>query len=228
MTATLFIKTPDLVDQITMQAATPIPAVQHRAPVPLERIEKLGYIAHEHDLHEVAARLKRHGYRGAICGPAGGGKSVMLQAIGDELMAHGLTPLPLMLEPDRASTLPLDWRRTIRRARHTDALLLDGYDLLPAWAKAWVWCASMRAGAVVVTKQKEARFKRFKTMARLRPTVTLMRQLVDQLHPNASNSLDCETIYARCNGNLREALILACQQLAPVNTRPVSDQKHTV
>lgn len=102
----------------------------------------------------MAKRLKRQGYRGAICGPADSGKSDALNALGEALLTHGLTPLPLSLQPDQAGTLPKHWRRVIKAARPTDALLLDGYDQLPRWAKAWVWLATFNAGAIVVTTQR--------------------------------------------------------------------------
>ena len=208
-----------------MQTAILSPTVQDCMPVPFERIEKLAYIAYEYNLQEVATRLKRHNYRGAICGPAGSGKSVMLQALGDELMDHGLTPLPLILNPDRTSALPQDWRRKIRNARHTDALLLDGYDLLPLWARVWVSLASMRAGAVIVTSQKQMRFK---TLAHLKPTVTLLRQLVDKLQSNASDTVDCDAIFKSCGGNLRAALLLTCQHLAMMEQRKIQSKKNAV
>lgn len=186
--------------------------------IPLERIDQLAYIAYEYELEELAQRLKRHGYRGAISGPAGSGKTTMLQALGDELMAHGYSPLTLCLEQERTKALPKNWCRTIRNVRHTDALLLDDYDLLPWWGRAWVWFVSMRAGAVVVTTKRDMRFK---TLARPRPTVALMQMLVEQLAPGQAKQIDCSAIFVQCRGNLRDALRQVCQRSAkPVGSKP--------
>lgn len=186
--------------------------LQHPATIaaPPLRVDAIGYIACEYELKEVAHRLKRHGYRGAIVGPTGCGKSIMLQALGDELMEHGLSPLPLHVEPDRSQALPTNWRRTIRKARHTDALLLDGYDLLPWWARAWVCLASIRAGAVVVTGQRAVRFK---TLARPKPTAALLQELSERLHHRPSNAIDYNAVLKQCNSNLRAALQHICQQI---------------
>ena len=186
--------------------------LQHPATIaaPPLRVDAIGYIAYEYELKEVAHRLKRHGYRGAIVGPTGCGKSIMLQALGDELMEHGLSPLPLHVEPDRSQALPTNWRRTIRKARHTDALLLDGYDLLPWWARAWVCLASIRAGAVVVTGQRVVRFK---TLARPKPSAALLQQLSKQLHHLSSVAIDYDETLEQCQGNLREALHEVRQQI---------------
>ena len=189
-----------------MQAMRPSAHKLCSNATPLERAEPLGYIVYECDLQKVASRLQHHGYRGAICGPDGCGKTTMLQALGDELMEHGLSPLPLHLAPDRSQALPMTWRRTIRKARHTDALLLDDYDLLPFWARAWVWAASTRAGAVVVASQREVRFK---TLARPKPTAALLQKLVEQTRPAAASPIEYDAILAQCEGNLHEALGIA-------------------
>jgi hypothetical protein len=190
-----------------MQAAPLRPTKHHGNPLSLKRIDAMSYIAYEYEMREVAFRLKRHGYRGAICGPKGCGKSVMLQALGDELLSHGLSPLPLRLGEGKPTTLPAEWRRTIRKARPADALLLDGYDLLPVWARAWVWFASRRAGAVVVTSHRDVRFK---TLARPKPTATLLRKLSKQLHYAKHHKVDYDAALQRSAGDLREALQLVC------------------
>lgn len=184
------------------------PTVQGGHALSLRRIDVMSYIAYEYEMQEVAFRLKRHGYRGAICGPKGCGKSVMLHALGDELLSHGLSPLPLQIGDNQAKTLPIEWRRTIRKARPTDALLLDGYDLLPAWARAWVWFASGRAGAVVVTSHHDVRCK---TLARPTPTATLLKNLSEQLHHADHNAIDYDAVLERSGGDLRRALQLVCQ-----------------
>lgn len=191
-----------------MQAIATRPPEQPGNTLSLRRIDAMSYIAYEYEMQEVAFRLKRHGYRGAICGPKGSGKSVMLHALGDELLSHGLSPLPLQIGDDKVKTLPTDWRRTIRKARPTDALLLDGYDLLPALARVWVWFASSRAGAVVVTSHHDVRFK---TLARPTPTATLLEKLSEQLHCPGHNAIDYDAVLASSGGDLRQALQLICQ-----------------
>lgn len=200
-----------MVEQGYMRVVAPSPLATQTRRVLLERVETLDYIPYEYELQETASRLKRQGYRGAICGPAGCGKSAMLHALGDELMAHGLTPLPLSVERDRARALPTDWRRTIRKARHTDALLLDGYGLLPAWARLWVWFASRRAGAVVVTSKRAVRYK---TLAKPRPTKQLLQQLAQQLLPISSQDIDYSALFEQSSGNLHEAMRLVSEASA--------------
>lgn len=170
------------------------------------RVDELAFVEHDHALAEVADRLRQCRYRGAIVGPRGSGKSAMLQALGDELMAHGLTPLSLFADEQRHRALPMNWRKTVGRARPTDALLLDGYDLLPVWARAWVLVASQRAGAVIVTSEREVRLP---TIARPNASSTLLRELIGQLDPSADQRIDVDAIFQEARGNLRDALKLA-------------------
>lgn len=170
----------------------------------------LGYIAHDYELQEVAYRLKWQSYRGAISGPAGCGKSIMLQALGDELMHHGLTPLPLMMKREQRGSFPKHWQRVIRQARPTDALLLDGYGYLPYWARVWVWFASLSKGAVVVTAERNVAFP---PLAKPRPSVHLLEQLIADNSSADQQSIDAKAIYDQAKGNLNVALDLV-EQLA--------------
>ena len=169
----------------------------------------LGYIAHQYEMQEVAFRLRRQSYRGAICGPSGCGKTIMLQALGNELMDDGLSPLPLKMEPDQRGTLPKDWKRAIRNARHTDALLLDGFDLLPFWARLWIWFATINAGAVVVTAHRAVFYT---TLAKPMPTVNLLEQLASRVVPAGQRNLDYNAIFQQSNGNLHTAMGLIKEQ----------------
>lgn len=177
-------------------------------PFNAQRIDSLDYIEFDHTLPEIADRLQQRSYRGAICGPHGSGKTAMLQALGDELMHRGLSPLPLFINSDQRGQLPADWARAIRRAKPTDVLLLDGYDLLPAWARAWALFASRKAGGVVVTTHHTVFLE---TVARPQTSPVLLNQLVHQLAPNIDGELkfDIDALYRKASGNLRDALRMA-------------------
>lgn len=172
-------------------------------PFNAQRLDTLPYVEYDHALADVACKLKRHRYRGALVGPHGCGKTTMLQALGDQLMEHGLTPLPLFINSDQRGTLPGDWTRTIRRARRTDALLLDGYDLLPFWARVWALSVSKRAGALVVTAHQQTHLT---TVARLCTSPELLQQLIQRLAPSVNGTIDADRLYRDTQGNLRDAL----------------------
>lgn len=183
-------------------------------PFNAQRVDRLAYIDHDHALTAVAAHLKQRNYRGALCAPHGHGKSALLRALGEHLMEHGLAPLPLFMNADERGRLPRTWRRTVAAARPTDALLLDGYDLLPAWARLWVVFRSRRAGALIVTTHRDGYLP---TVARPESSPALLRRLIDELSPTGCETLDVEKLYHESNGNLRDALERAYHWYAQKN-----------
>lgn len=180
-------------------------------PFNAQRLDTLAYVEFDHNLSDIADKLKQMNYRGAICGPHGCGKTAMLQALGDELMRHGLTPLPLFINSDHRGTLPKSWQVTIRKARPTDVLLLDGYDLLPWWARGWVLTRSSNAGGVIVTAHKRVFFH---TIAQPHSSLALLNHLIDQLMPGDDVQINTERLFDRAQGNLRDAFRLAYDDYA--------------
>lgn len=178
-------------------------------PFRAQRTDALAFVEFDLTVLGVAQDLAKHNHRGALVGPHGTGKSTLLQALGDHLVPHGLCPLPLFMNSDERGTFPTVWRRTIANAHPNDLLLLDGYDLLPIWARAWVLHKSRPAGGLIVTSHRHTRLP---TVAITRTSPALLEQLLDELDPVAAEQIDAFSLYRRCDGNLRDALRLAYDQ----------------
>lgn len=173
-------------------------------PFRVGRLDALGYVDHGADLGTVVASLKQNNYRGALVGGHGTGKSTLLGAVGDRLIEHGLSPMPLFMNTEERGTLPLRWRIAVRRAGEGDALLLDGYDHLPRWARLWVRYKAQYAGALVVTSHRRCRLR---TVAQMQTSPALLRTLVAELAGAAyAASVDCDALWHETQGNLRDAL----------------------
>lgn len=173
-------------------------------PFRAQRLDALRYVEDGVVLDEVIAKLRRKGYRGALVGPHGTGKTTLLREVGDRLIGDGLSPMPLFMNSEDRGRLPRHWRSAVRMAGHGDALLLDGYDLLPRWARVWVLHASRGASAVVVTSHRRSVLK---TVAKTASSPAMLRRLVAELTDEyAAGSVDCEALWQQHHGNLRDAL----------------------
>lgn len=184
----------------------PDPSRPAENPFRVQRVDALGFVESDLSVQGVAERLARLGYRGAIIGRHGTGKTTLLRELGDYLVGHGLSPLPLFMNTDQQGRFPQQWRRTIAKARSTDLLMLDGYDHLPRWARAWVLLRSRSAGGLVVTSHRHARLD---TIAITRTSPALLEQLLEELDPAGAPRFDTIGLYRKAEGNLREALRLA-------------------
>lgn len=180
-------------------------------PFNAQRIDALPYVEHAIMLDDVMDRLEANGYRGALCGPHGCGKSAMLEALGPRLQAKGLTPVPLFINSDERGPLPKRWLHAMREARADDALLLDGYDLLRPSARLRAQVLSRSAGAVIVTTHRDVAYK---TIARPTPSATLLATLIERLSAEHAKQIDAAALLKSCKGNLRDALRLAYDEAA--------------
>ncbi len=173
-------------------------------PFRAQRLDALSFVEEAVRLDDVMQVLGGRRYRGALVGPHGTGKTTLLHAVGERLIGHGLSPMPLFMNTDERGTFPARWRVALRRAGRGDALLLDGYGHLPAWARARVRLTARSAGAVVVTAHKRCALP---TAARTASSPALLRTLVTELTDDATaDRIDCETLWQQHRGNLRDAL----------------------
>lgn len=163
-------------------------------------VDALGYVSPSGEpWTEIESRVRATGFRGAIVGPHGHGKSTLMFRLakldppaGHE--EHGV----IQVMPDGSNL------RQVKHAiaTHKGYLFIDGYDLLP-----WRTRAALRKRReVIMTSHRETRLP---TLVRCETTPGLLDDLVGRLSPNVREALgenDLMLLHARHAGNVRDAL----------------------
>jgi hypothetical protein len=101
---------------------------------------------------QLVERLRENAWRGEIIGPHGSGKSTLVESLVPELRRAGVRPVVIAIH-DWSRRLPADWSQTLVRAR--SVLVIDGFEQLPWFARAWVKlrCRLLRCGLIVTAHQ---------------------------------------------------------------------------
>ncbi len=186
-------------------------------------------------LDDVVANLDRCRFRGAIVGAHGVGKSSLLEhlvprvgsivyrrdAEGNETRPHEVVGRPkraitwLQLRRSAPRTMQLPWSAL----KPTDLLILDGYEQLRGWRRAWVvWRTRACRLGLLVTSHRHTLLP---TICQLHLDAKLAQQIIQQLlashaRVNHSRAADSERLISLeeitqqlsiSHGNIRELLM---------------------
>jgi len=161
------------------------------------RIDALTYRFSHGGVEEILDRLSRHGGRGCIVGPHGSGKTTLLEQVvaGLEkeiawvrLSAEIGHPLATALEG-----LP-------RELGFDHAVIVDGAEQLGPWSWWRLHRRVRKAGAVVITNHNSGRLPMLYQCA---TDPTLLAELVNELAPDATDTVDLDELFQRHDGNIR-------------------------
>jgi hypothetical protein len=155
---------------------------------------------------EVFARLATLGYRAAVIGPHGHGKTTFLENLAVRLEERGFRIRSVTLH-DGERRLTTEHERTLLEdVDGRDCLLLDGAEQLAAGAWRRVERRSRAAGGLVITSHRAGLLP---TLLECQSTPMLLAELVhdllaevpgDQVHPSDGE------LFVRHDGNVRDAL----------------------
>lgn len=163
-------------------------------------VDALGYTSPSGEpWAEIESRIRAAGFRGALVGPHGHGKSTLM------LRLAKLDPPAGHEQHDVIQVMPNGSNlREVKLAIaiHEGRLMIDGYDLLP-----WQTRAALRKRReVIVTSHRETRLP---TLVRCQTTPQLLGELVGRLSPAVREALGEEaltSLHIRHAGNVRDAL----------------------
>jgi GTPase SAR1 family protein len=169
-------------------------------PFATDRVLRVRYRPQGWTWEQLLARLERLDYRCAIVGPEGRGKTTLLEDLGERLKGQGYNVPYLCLTRERPAFERGFLRAFFASVSPRDVLLLDGAEQMGrlAW---WRFLRhSRRARGLVITSHFPGLLP---TLVECETSVPLLREIVQDLHPGHAG---VETLFARHEGNVREAL----------------------
>jgi hypothetical protein len=183
-----------------------MPARARDNPFATHRLDALRYRPQGESWTDMLDRLAKMGWRGAVVGPEGSGKTALLHDLAPRLKATGLRVESLRLGFGQR-TLPVD---TLRRLSSLldggGALLLDGAEQLGPMGWRSVARSARRAGALVITLHRPGRLP---TWVECLPGEELLLELASELAGGPIEGLEpaARKAFAAHGGNLRSSLL---------------------
>ena len=149
------------------------------------------------------ARCAESGWRSAIVGPPGSGKSMLIAQLAPHLEARGFTPRLLRLDAESRRAHRDAVLADARQMRAPDFLLLDGAEQLNT--REWLILRSVidsLAGCIIT----QHRTGRMATLIETGTTPALLEDLAAELTGGRLPVGEAAGIHVRCRGNLRDGL----------------------
>lgn len=172
-------------------------------PFSVERVERLDFrLPAGMTWDALLERCAAANYCGAIVGPPGSGKSLLLQQLAPHLEARGFTPRLIRLNSETRRAEKESVIAEVRRMRAPDFLLLDGAEVLTTreWLVLRVAIDAL-AGSIITVH----RTSRLPTLIETVTTPDLLEELATEVSGGRLPRGEAFAIHARCRGNLRQA-----------------------
>jgi hypothetical protein len=174
-------------------------------PFRTARVLRVRYRMRDETPEDLLQRLRCLGYRGAIVGPKGTGKTTLLEDLEPPLTALGFNVKCLRLD-DRMRSFPRGFlRRFFAQVTLSDVILFDGAERLNRLAWHHFKLRSQKAGGLVITSHRPGMLRTLKECA---TTPELLSEIIiDLLDAEPGTTRDAAVaLHQKHNGNLRDAL----------------------
>lgn len=174
-------------------------------PLTVQRVRALRYRLRGTTLVQLRQRLAKLGYRAAIVGPHGHGKTTLMEDLAADLRRDGWEIRGLRLQAG-ARRLPREEQRDLfAGAGRSTLLFIDGVDELAPLARWRLLRDSRRAAGLLVASHHAGPLP---TLWRCETSAALLRDLLAELgvDPAALPGRPADELFARHRGDLRAAL----------------------
>lgn len=172
-------------------------------PFTVQKVRRIRYRLSDQTWEGLLERLAALRYRAAIVGPHGRGKTTLLEDLAPRLEAQGFRVRSVMLHTgDRR--LAREQRETlVRHLSPRDLLCVDGAEQLGRISWLALLARSQSAGGLLITSHRPGLLP---TLLDCETSLELLEGIVRELIGAEVDRLQMEELFARHDGNLREAL----------------------
>jgi hypothetical protein len=173
-------------------------------PFKTDRVLRVRYRLRGETWEELLGRLKGLDYRAAIVGPDGVGKTTLLEDLEPSLAGLGFRVRPLRLDRETRGFPRGFLRKLFAGLDKRDLLLFDGADEMGRFSWQRFKARSKKAGGLVITSHRGGMLP---TLIECATSPELLAEIIAELSggPPAPREAT-EKLYAKHNGNLRDAL----------------------
>lgn len=172
-------------------------------PFSVQKVREIRYRMIGASWEDLLARLAALGYRAAIVGPKGRGKTTLLEDLAPRLEARGFRIRMVKLHTGDRRLSREQREALFRGLTRRDLLCVDGAEQLGRWAWLLLRWRSCAAGGLLITAHQAGLLP---TLLDCETTPELLAGIVsDLLGPDAPR-MPLDEIYTRHGGNLRDAL----------------------
>lgn len=170
-------------------------------PFAVQKVHRIRYRLSGITWEALLGRLDRLGYRAALVGPHGHGKTTLLEDLAPYLEARGFRIRSVMLHTGDRWLTRGQRRELFRHLGPRDLLCLDGAEQLGRWAWLELKLRSRAAGGLLVTSHRAGLLP---TLLDCETSPELLAGIVRDLLGREVEAP--EALFARHGGNVREAL----------------------
>lgn len=170
-------------------------------PFKTDRVLNVRYRLRGETWEELLARLKKLDYRAAIVGPNGAGKTTLLEDLEPVLAGLGFRVRCLRLDRETRSFPQGFLKNLFAVLDKSDLLLFDGAEQMSRISWARFKARSKKAGGLVITSHRRGMLP---TLIECATSSELLGEIIAELLQAPYEAT--EELYAKHNGNLRDAL----------------------
>ena len=188
-------------------------------PLATCHLESLSYRFESGSLADLMERLEARGNRGAIVGPQGAGKTVLIETIARSFQHRQWCTMMLQLREGERHLPSHFWLAPLSSKT---VVLIDGCEQLSALEWQLTLWKSRRAGGFVVTSHAPGRLPE---IIRCRPSLALMSELACELLGYDLPETVLKQAFEGAGGNIREAFLSLYDSMADNSPWPAQTER---